>query len=389
MRQPLFFISLLLVGLSARAQDSDPFQGAYANEQYGIGLWLKKEAVGYSGQFLFREKIYVLTALKIGNTLAGEYTYGDNKIGFSLSRNEDRYTLTSEGVELPMVLKDRNETTYTYKPRTPEPVKEPAPAKTGGKGSPFNDPNGQFRFTVPENWTISEQEGNYFLTNSALALPIIISRHNEQQIDQSVASVGDINDEASKTFVKMKARKLDDHTAYTKGEGTVQQQPFLIEILTLFSPYGGGISLIVSYNNQPYTQDYLQVMQQIASSVQFSKTTLSGAALQWQERVKGKKLLYLFTDNYGSQRVDIDLYVNGTFSYNNNNGMMSSGGVGTGTYAGEDRFTGSWKLDTNGSTVVLILTGNTGRSLQFTLQDGTSSTQILLNNKRYFIQSLQ
>lgn len=113
----------------------------------------------------------------------------------------------------------------------------------------------------------------------------------------------------------------------------------------------------------------------------------TGESKFWQERLSNKRLLFLQSDNYGSKRITIDLLPDGQFLYMKTLGMLSTGGVGTGTYADQEEQRGSWEINQMQGQTVLVLRTKNGEVTYYPISKGISDGQVLLNNSRYFIQT--
>jgi hypothetical protein len=252
----------------------------------------------------------------------------------------------------------------------------------------LRDPQGAYTCQAPSAWTSTAENGGFILRHNATPVTITISPHQESNIDQAIAQASDISNPAENTSIRVRARKLNANTAYALFQGTARNQPVNLELVTVFSPYGGGLVVTINYGKYSPNPQFLPIAEAIAASARFTKSEVPPLVRQWTDLVRGKKLLFLQTDSYGSQRIDINLYANGSYDYQNNTGMMSQGGVGTGTYGGLNRNSGSWKITLQGGAPVLTLSGSSGVT-SYNLNKGASAQQILLNNRRYFIQPLQ
>jgi len=370
-------LSLFLTSTVPTPQAEDPFAGSFSNQQYNIGLRIEKVRGGYGGEFLYQGESYPLTASRLASLLTGEYTFQGRKVAFSILRRGEGYTLTSEGIELPIVRRS-----------LAQPVARPtADNSPPSGGTLIRDPQGAFTCEAPPGWTAAAENGGFILRNSRTPVSIVISSHQEGNIDQAIAQATDINNPSEGTSIRVAARKLSANTAYALFKGTARNQPVNLELVTVFSPYGGGLVVTINYGNFSPNPEYLPIARSIAASARFTRVETPPLARQWSERIRGKKLLFLQTDSYGSQRIDINLHADGRYDYQNNTGMMSQGGAGTGTYGGLNRHSGTWRVVLEGSSPVLLLAGGSETS-RFTIGQGASPQQLQLNNRRWYIQPL-
>lgn len=375
----IIFLTLLalLVSSTVAAQPDDPFIGSFTNTQYNIGLRIVKLRGGYGGEFTYQGERYPLTGFGVGGQLSGEYSFQGRKVAFSIMRRGESYTLSSEGIELPII-----------RGASADPVSPGVSPSPSVSATLLRDPQGSYTCESPPGWTSTAENGGFILRNSGTPVTIVLSSHQENSIDRAISEAADIRNPAENTDIRVRARKLDARTAYALFEGTARNQPVNLELVTVFAPDGGGLVVTINYGRFSPNPEFLPIARSIAASARFTRTDTSTIARQWSERIRGKKLLFLQTDSYGSQRVDINLFANGSYDYQSNTGMMSQGGVGTGTYGGLNRDSGSWKVVEQGGTPTLVLSGSGGTS-GYRLAPGATAQQLLLNNRRYFIQPLE
>lgn len=373
------------------AQGNDRFAGTFSNQQFDIVMHIRRSAEGYAGEFIYQGEQFPLTASATrdttttsdqSNLLSGEYAFKGRRVPFSLTRRGESFTLSSEGIELAMVRR-------SLSTAQPQSTQSALPGQSTSSGeSLLRDPRGAYTCSIPTGWQASSENGGFILRHRESPVSIIISSHNENSIDRAIAQASDINNPQENTRLRVQARKLSANTAYARFEGSARNQPVNLELVTVFSPYGGGMVVTVNYGSYSPNPQYLSIAQSIAGSARFLKSEAPPVAREWSDRLSGKKLLFLQTDSYGSQRVDLNLYANGRFDYQSNTGMVSQGGVGTGTYGGLKRDTGTWKVIVEGNNPVLQLSGNE-ETTSYTISSGASPQQLLLNNRRYFLQPLQ
>ncbi len=372
----------LLLTMQYPAQSSDPFVGNFANEQTGITVTIRTGTNGYAGEFTYQGNTYPLSAVRLAGLLVGEYELQGKRIAFSIIRQGDSMTIVSEGVELPLTRRTAGTPDRTQPQRTETP-----PTTGSTAGTLLRDPFGQYTCTIPAGWNSTAENGSFVLRLTGSPVTLTITPHNETSIDQTLAQVASINNPAEKIFISMDGKKLNPTTAFVRLSGTAREQPVNLDLVTVFSPYGGGIVIAANYGNYSAHPSYVTILESIAASARFVKSEVPAAARLWSDRLRGRKLLFLQTDSYSSQRIDIDLYANGSFSYSGSDGFFSQGGVGTGTYAGSNRSSGTWKILMQNGGPVLCLYATSGGSTTFAIREGASPTQVLLNGRRYYIRN--
>lgn len=103
---------------------------------------------------------------------------------------------------------------------------------------------------------------------------------------------------------------------------------------------------------------------------------------QWWQRLKGKRLLYLYTGNGYSEKWHYDLCSDGTYAYADDASYTSGGNFSAIT---ANNATGTWRIVSKGNAVFLLLISNQNGNREFTLSNKQASNEVALNNKRYFL----
>lgn len=109
----------------------------------------------------------------------------------------------------------------------------------------------------------------------------------------------------------------------------------------------------------------------------------SDASRNLKQQIMGKRLLYLFTANGGSDKKFYDLCSDGSFYYSSNYSYISSGFSGV----TKDEDYGTWQVGTIGKDVGLILNTQKGEYIEILITPGNSQSELLGNGKRYFIST--
>ncbi|HSK12997.1 MAG TPA: hypothetical protein VK907_07255, partial [Phnomibacter sp.] len=133
---------------------------------------------------------------------------------------------------------------------------------------------------------------------------------------------------------------------------------------------------------------YIPLLQSMAASVSFTPPKPHPQASAWQQRITGKRLLYLKTEGGGTTRIYIDLYPNGSYFYNYQS-SYASGGFSDFSYADANKDEGTWKLVARGDQVILLgISSKTGETTEFLLGPATKSSEVMIGNRKYFITEL-
>ena len=218
-------------------------------------------------------------------------------------------------------------------------------------------------------------------------IPIGVSPHEYKTLNEIRAQVIDANDAQSNTFLKGQTQAYGSNALLIRFDGTAQGKPVVIEMISILSPNGGGVTIAATGDKSLYTAEYTTLLKSIANSVQFSKPQVSGIAEQWKQKIKGKRLDYYKTGNGMADHYIIHVCSDGVFVYKNDNSYSSSNAYSDFSYASAGADGGKWQVIARAGQPTLILRFNDGRVWEYTMTTGQAGNELLLNGKRYFVQA--
>ncbi|MBK8877885.1 MAG: hypothetical protein IPN74_04865 [Haliscomenobacter sp.] len=363
----------------------DPLVGTFSNKQAGLGLSVSPPQDGlYKGFFDYQGTRYPFTGFKLLGMLSGEYTFEGNAIAFSLAKVGGVYYVTSEGVSIDVERTSASPAAAAETKSTAS-VAQTSNQAPGASGARVGDPSSGFSFQLPASWTQTQENGSYMIKKAGLNAQIGLAPHNYSSLEEIRRNVFDIQDTESNTFLRATVSSYGANSLFIRYDGQAQGQPIVIEMVSMVSPHGGGVSVVGSGAHADYSTQITTAIKTIANSVQFQKPQVSPLAQQWKQRVSGKQLLFLQTSNGSSDKVTIDLCPTGRFEYYSNSSYMS-GGFSQFSYAGQDANSGTWKIVARGTQPVLQLFFDSGTLQEYPLSARQAANEIGLNGQRYFIQ---
>ncbi len=401
----LFAAMALLQTLSGQSSSEDHYVGTFSNSQSGLVLSMDKAADGsYKGFFQLQEQKYSFSnGTKLLGMINAEYQYNGQNFAFSLSRLLGEYYVSSEGVSIPVVktanqpvaaTKSNTDTGNTSKTSTatsPTPsssagakASTTAPAATGAR---IADPTSGYSFQTPAAWKNQEQGGGFVLNKVGSEVAMSVSPHEYKTLAEMRAQVLDANDPASNTYLKAQTQAYGSNGLLIRFDGTAQGKAVVIEMISLLSPNGGGVTVAATGAKDQYGAEYTSLVKSVANSVQFSKPQTSSLAEQWKQKIKGKRLDYYYTGNGMADHYIIHVCSEGTFVYKNDNSYSSNNAYTDFSYASAGADAGKWQVVARGAQPTLILRFNDGRVWEYPLSPGKAGNEILLNGKRYFVQA--
>ncbi|SER09794.1 hypothetical protein [Neolewinella agarilytica] len=171
--------------------------------------------------------------------------------------------------------------------------------------------------------------------------------------------------------------------------GWAEGSPIKAAMISLFSPHGGGVSIIVMTSPDKFDASYPALAKSVANSVMLVRPVESQLAQQWRQGLSNKKLTYFNTTSNSTEKRTLMLYENGRFVYGDQSSYSSSDYGSDFSSASQSDDAGQWKILGDGQAIQLQLTYNDGSISQHSLQmkEGTA-TQILLDGRRYFTEDL-
>ena len=401
----LFTAMALFQTLSGQSSNEDHYVGTFSNSQSGLVLSMDKANDGtYQGFFQLQEQKYTFSnGTKLLGMINAEYQYNGQNFAFSLSRLMGEYYVTSEGVSIPVVKTANQPVTATKSTadtgNTPKTSTATSPTTSNGAGAKATttapaatgtriaDPTSGYSFQTLAAWKSQEQGGGFVLNKVGTEVSMSVSPHEYKSLAEMRAQVLDANDPASNTYLKAQTQAYGSNGLFIRFDGTAQGKAVVIEMISLLSPNGGGVTVAATGVKDQYGAEFTSLIKSVANSVQFSKPQTSSLAEQWKQKIKGKRLDYYYTGNGMADHYIIHLCSEGTFVYKNDNSYSSNNAYTDFSYASAGADAGKWQVVAKGTQPTLILRFNDGRVWEYPLSPGKAGNEILLNGRRYFVQA--
>jgi hypothetical protein len=384
----------LFDNLFAQNDEEDYLLGVFSHAEadFTITVSRRPDQV-YQGTIFVDGQQYLYEGIRLLGMLSGEYVYERKTVSFSLARMDGIYYFTTEGqsIELKRVNADPTKYAPGSSVTTQFSMSAQAPKQvtfSPATGPLMKDPYGTYTVHFPDGWMGKEANGALIGSKSGDKVQLTTSVHNYTSVQAIKAAVEPlVQDETQGIYLTSKVQDFGTNGVVITYEGMYQGSMYQIEVISLISPYGGGVTLAAAGTTDPpvFTQSHANYLKSMAGSVQFTKAPEGAEALKWNTSLKGKLLTYLSTSNGGTERVDIHLCSNGTY-LRKYEGSYSSGGYADFSSVSANRDDGTWRIITRGAQAVLLLSNSTGSLQEFPITAGSASNEINLNGKRYFIQ---
>lgn len=370
------------------------FVGQYENTQAQLSISVNAKGENFEGIVVFQGVQYPFAASKALGMMNANYYFQGNIASFSISKLLGDYYFTADGVTIvlqktsnkPTAPKTSNPTTNNASSsgNTQTTATTQAPTASGQK---VNDPSAGFSFQLPAGYQYALNQNSYSLTAPSSKVQFAVTPHNYNNFDQIRATATDVSDAKSNTYLKTTVQNYGSKGLIISMTGTSEGQPVTIALIALLSPNGGGVSIAGAGAAADFTADHTTTLKSIANSVQFSKPQVSAEALQWKQQLTGKRLTYLYTGSGYSEKKVIQLCSSGRYERSGDDSYLSNDAFSTFSAAGQNGNAGVWKVQSRGSQSFLTLVSDNGSTFEYSLAPKTSG-QLLLNNKRYFIESV-
>jgi hypothetical protein len=236
------------------------------------------------------------------------------------------------------------------------------------------DPSG-FRTQVPAQYTIRQDPSGVLASNAAQTAAIVMKAHRYSSFE-AFAADSDLGRDGFSLVGEPQA--LAGGGGYFRASKPRPEGGYIIaDTFVTFSPNGGGC-LVVSLAEQDHADAAYYHAHEIVSKLEFIRPQASAASVAWDNALRGKHLVYLYTGNGYSERFDLYLGANGTFAQRSD--MSSASLNGTGWANG--RADGVWQITAAGQ---LVLSYHDGRAKTYSLAPRQASNEVSLNGQRYFV----
>ena len=237
-----------------------------------------------------------------------------------------------------------------------------------------------FSFVVPTGWR-SKQDQGWALASPDGSTVIVVTTHNYDNFESAVR-------DTRLTDGFEVAGKAQDLKGGGKTLRVTKRTPSgigVIDIFVLFSPNGGGV-LVTALSDSRLSESAFNAGLGISDSVVFaarSEGTAASGSSEWNDRLTGKHLLYLYSGNGYFEEKHIYLCRSGTFYQTTGSGGFTPNDADGGSFAARGGKRGRWSI----SGSILLLQFQDGSAGQYNLTKRPAGNEVGMNGKRYFVQA--
>lgn len=392
-------VFFLLTNTTLAQVKQDKWTGSYQNKETGLELKINGKTDGfYSGEFILGSQRFPAQGITLLGVFSGEYLYEGKTFNFSLTASANQWILTVDGTSV-VVEKSKlaevntnaeEEKTVKTQSTGPEKTVPTQSAPKPSTGKRMADSYAGYSFAIPVGWQCTEVQGSFKLTKTGENADLSVSPHYTASVQQALAESGKpITDEASQTHLVPITKPYGDNGIQISLSGQAQGKPLAVETISLMSPHGGGGVSIAAVSLSASASTYIPLLASIAASVTFSAPKQHPQAAAWQQKLVGKKLLYLKTEGGGTTKIVITLNHDGSYYYSYQSSYMS-GGFSDFSYADANKDNGHWRIISRGNDILLIgVSSQKDETTEYLLQRGQNDKEVILGNLRYFITAIE
>ena len=235
------------------------------------------------------------------------------------------------------------------------------------------DPSG-FRAQIPAGFTV-RQDATGVVAGNADSSALVLKAHTYRSFD---AFAADANLARDGFTLVGEPRALAENVAHFRASKPRPEGGYIIaDSFVTFAPTGGGC-LVVALANETTAEAAYQSAYSVVTSLEFTQPQATAASGAWDQALRGRHLVYLYTGNGYSERFDLILGQNGAFSTRSDASSVSMNGTGAVAGGGE----GTWTVTPAGQ---LVLNYHNGRQTVYTLEPRQAGNEVSLNGKRFFV----
>jgi hypothetical protein len=244
-------------------------------------------------------------------------------------------------------------------------------------------------FTVPDGWQAYKTEIGYLMVSETRKGFILVLPHDYNTVDElrQGAREGLADESGTMLQPEKEPEIIGNNGVSVEFTGYVEWQPAKAYALGLVSPHGGGVTILSAVEPESYSRQYIELVRNIGSGVEFTKPEIPPVVEQWKNNLSGMRLTYMHTYTSGtsggfSDKVVINLCPDGSFSYSDRSNLSIDVGGAYGYSHGQGSGAGSWD----------VVSVNGQPALQLMFHDGSvrrhmisyQNNSFYLDNNKYF-----
>lgn len=239
-----------------------------------------------------------------------------------------------------------------------------------------------FSFGPPAGFIADRGPDGYSFVNSEKTILLVVRPHRYATFE---AAVRDTTIDPG-TKIVVQPQDLKGGGKFVRLSKPTAQGMAIVDIFVLFSPNGGGVTVIGLSDGKNADRSLLGAAE-IAKSIVFTRPVapLGSAASPsgWQSILLGKHLLFLYSGDGYFEEKHIYLCSSGTFLQRTGQGGFSPGDVDGPSFGARGGRRGAWAISGDD----LILRFQDGSVGKYKITRRQAGNEVGLNGSRYFIEN--
>jgi len=252
------------------------------------------------------------------------------------------------------------------------------PCFAQGTDERVSDTAAGFSFSAPTGFSGDRGADGFSFINREKTILLVVRPHQYSTFE---AAVKDTTIEPG-VKILVEPRDLKNGGKFVRLGKPTAQGLAIIDIFVLFSPNGGGVT-VIGLTDEKNAGDSLTAAAGIAGSVSFTRPQVSASSSAWASVLSGKHLLYLYSGNGYFEEKHIYLCGSGVFLQRTGQGGFSPGDVDGPSFGARGGRRGTWTINGNN----LVLRFQDGSVGQFAITRRQASNEVGLNGNRYFLEN--
>ena len=231
-----------------------------------------------------------------------------------------------------------------------------------------------YKAQIPAGYNVRQDLSGAVAGNTDGTAAIVLKAHNYRSFE---AFAGEANLQRDGFTLVGEPRVVGSDTVHFRASKPGPKGLLIADTFVTFTPNGGGC-LIVALSDQAHSDSAYYSAYDVVTSVQVTEPRATAASSAWDAALRGRHLVYLYTGNGYSERLDLVLGQQGAFSTSSDASSLSANGSGAVQGGGQ----GTWTITAAGQ---LLLNYHDGRQASYTLAPGQAGNEVSLNGRRYFL----
>jgi len=249
-------------------------------------------------------------------------------------------------------------------------------------GGRVTDAAAGFSFGPPAGFIADRGPDGYSFVNSEKTILLVVRPHRYATFEAAVRDT--TLDPGTKIVVQ--PQDLKGGGKFVRLSKPTAQGLAIVDIFVLFSPNGGGVT-VIGLSDSKNADTSLLGAAEIAKSIMFTRPRApvgpAASPSGWQSILLGKHLLFLYSGNGYFEEKHIYLCSSGTFLQRTGQGGFSPGDVDGPSFGARGGRRGAWAI--SGDDLILrFQDGNVG---QYKITRRQAGNEVGLNGSRYFIEN--